>query len=562
MKINEGVPPLVKQNEGNDAPESLERRAFLEAVRNFGLGVVGAALVGVDTTEARSFEVTSEMEQARREYERQLSYVPIPATHRREGERVLLGDLLVDLPLPDPYALFGKEGIGIVIIPTFHTSFTFSSGKLVDSSLGLDERDRIVGTAKTSKGYHTPRGFFRVYRKEGAHYSSDEYPVAQGAEPNMPYAMFIDAKNEYGDIRGIAIHGSNNINSKNIILDNSHGCINVSKEYARTLQQVIELGAPVLILDDIKNIGTQGEIADKIDDLYNTISTHSQQLKAVIGTVNAAVLSEALFAQPDVSKMIASIQKFSGETLKLIDESTTKRVLSVPLRRNDERLHVGGVRIAKDALLLAKNAALRVFKPREGKLIQREAAAPITDVTTQTIDFAQQTGMAGAFSFVLSRDFESGIALEGDGAFALPTFVMPLAENPALQGRMLSGIENRAQAEGWDNARIERTKKLVYEGANVGILRPNDIRAFFETRKASDRGEPVFVGGKLTGGVSGADGISFAGLVLEWVPLLNEKGELPENDEDQWGMVLISTPQATKQAIEEANNPKAAKLDN
>ena len=148
-----------------------------------------------------------------------------------EGELVPLREILSQMIPEQKWREQGVEKSKVVIVvDKEHKLFgLFVLGKL--------ERVGVAGTAKTSEGYVTSNGRYPITRLEGSGYTSKKYPGAK-----MDYASF------FGDT-GRAIHASSNYLYRHnqetgmyewmILLDNSHGCVNVTDEDALAINNAL-----------------------------------------------------------------------------------------------------------------------------------------------------------------------------------------------------------------------------------------------------------------------------------------------------------------------------------
>lgn len=117
--------------------------------------------------------------------------------------------------------------------------------------------DKVTNTGKASggrrwcpdieRGCKTPSGIFRVLTKRGRYYRSPLYPLGcgnprEGKKPCAKMAWAIKFRYD-----GPSIHASENDdwnNPKHI----SHGCIHVTMEDARWLNQWVSIGTKIVIL--------------------------------------------------------------------------------------------------------------------------------------------------------------------------------------------------------------------------------------------------------------------------------------------------------------------------
>lgn len=283
----------------HDKERSVNRRDLLLALAGFALGTGLPSNVEARSTKkgkptvaekptpkksiekpVSSYEPSPEQLAEQHAYETVLSDIVLPerSVHSTpQGREVLVDDLVTDaslgieegaFPLPNPYKLFGKQGTGAVVIPEFHRVLLFKDGLLVR----VAEKHIPVGTGRTDEDqtYHTPRGFFKVYRTEGKDYSSRKYPPSEGSGPNMGYASFFDPT-------GVATHGSTNFkiyNGREVLkLDSSHGCVNMRPADAKLLQDVLGLGGIILVLNDtrVKKVHPEPERQVPKPRLYQTL---------------------------------------------------------------------------------------------------------------------------------------------------------------------------------------------------------------------------------------------------------------------------------------------------
>jgi len=208
---------------------------------------------------------TKEMLKAVDEYMRELHAVPLPEVHRApEGKAVRVNELHIELPIPDPQKLFPKNAQrGAVIVPEFHRAFLFEKRGDEWHMLPLKNAG-VLGTAQTSSGYHTPRGYFMVYRKEGSGYSSRTYPPAPSGEPNMEYSVFFEKT-------GVATHKSHNFRAhpktgeRILLLDNSHGCVNLDEADAMVFYQTLQKGDVILVLPNVHQTGKRMSYREYIE---------------------------------------------------------------------------------------------------------------------------------------------------------------------------------------------------------------------------------------------------------------------------------------------------------
>lgn len=90
------------------------------------------------------------------------------------------------------------------------------------------EVERTIAIASGRDGYRTPRGHYRIYRKERNSYSQ-EFNV------NLPWASYF--------VRGIAFHSSNDVARRPV----SHGCIRVPPPFAREVYRLAPLERQVIV---------------------------------------------------------------------------------------------------------------------------------------------------------------------------------------------------------------------------------------------------------------------------------------------------------------------------
>jgi len=91
-----------------------------------------------------------------------------------------------------------------------------------------DEVKRTIAIASGRAGFSTPRGRYKIYRKERNSYSN-EFNV------NLPWASYF--------VRGIAFHSSNDVARRPA----SHGCIRVPPPFAREVYRDAPLGRQVVV---------------------------------------------------------------------------------------------------------------------------------------------------------------------------------------------------------------------------------------------------------------------------------------------------------------------------
>ncbi len=91
-----------------------------------------------------------------------------------------------------------------------------------------DEVKRTIAIASGRAGFSTPRGRYKIYRKERNSYSN-EFNV------NLPWASYF--------VRGIAFHASNDVARRPA----SHGCIRVPPPFAREVYRDAPLGREVVV---------------------------------------------------------------------------------------------------------------------------------------------------------------------------------------------------------------------------------------------------------------------------------------------------------------------------
>jgi lipoprotein-anchoring transpeptidase ErfK/SrfK len=98
-------------------------------------------------------------------------------------------------------------------------------------TMTVSENGRVVYSWRVStarRGYHTPRGSFRVTRMHRMWYSR-KYEMSP-----MPHSIFF-----YG---GYAIHGTPYV--KSLGRPASHGCVRLSPSHARTLYNLVKAHGP------------------------------------------------------------------------------------------------------------------------------------------------------------------------------------------------------------------------------------------------------------------------------------------------------------------------------
>ncbi len=91
-----------------------------------------------------------------------------------------------------------------------------------------DKVERTIAIASGREGYRTPRGQYRIYRKERNSYSH-QFNV------NLPWASYF--------VRGIAFHSSNDVARRPA----SHGCIRVPPPFAREVYRLAPLQRQVIV---------------------------------------------------------------------------------------------------------------------------------------------------------------------------------------------------------------------------------------------------------------------------------------------------------------------------
>jgi lipoprotein-anchoring transpeptidase ErfK/SrfK len=127
--------------------------------------------------------------------------------------------------------LFGNE----VEVDTFievslsqKTFWAYNNGELIKSGPVLGGK----------RGYRTPKGVFRIYRKSKNHRSS-KYPRPMGGA-KMPFAMFLQNAKTWRKT-GIAFHQGSLKGA------GSHGCIRLNMSDARWLYRTYKVGTLVFI---------------------------------------------------------------------------------------------------------------------------------------------------------------------------------------------------------------------------------------------------------------------------------------------------------------------------
>lgn len=170
------------------------------------------------------------------------SWASIEAVEFQEGTFVSITDIMnLSIPDPNPVEVLGTDS-GLIMSKRFHRFWLYKDGILLGTG--------PVGFGRVSKDYDTPEGLMTIYRKEGANYSSGEFPARDPSEPNMAFATFFNT-------RGIAFHGSLNFREfgneetgveEYLRVDNSHGCANARRDDAELVHQTLAIGDKVAVL--------------------------------------------------------------------------------------------------------------------------------------------------------------------------------------------------------------------------------------------------------------------------------------------------------------------------
>lgn len=144
------------------------------------------------------------------------------------------------------------EGRYIVVSLADHRLFLMEAERVVWSTIvGTGTGTRLEGAGQEWE-FSTPRGMFRVQRKEKDprwylpdwHFVENKQPVPDADDPKRwqrgmlgTSALFLG--------EGIALHGT----SRPELLgqDVSHGCIRMTNEAARELYYAVDVGTPVII---------------------------------------------------------------------------------------------------------------------------------------------------------------------------------------------------------------------------------------------------------------------------------------------------------------------------
>lgn len=590
----EGVPPIESMKSGQErddtAPESPERRKLIKAIGRFFVGGAAAAVAGLGTDDAeagrkqkaeiekpknpkkeiaKSREDTLDQEQARQEYEKSLRHIQLDAVHREQGKEVKVEDIMQP-PLAGEHeptqeqlhAMLGEQN-GLVVIPSFHRALLYKYDQTSQTFTLLKEMPVGTGRHKdaTEGEYFTPRGFFKANWKKELHLS--KFSTAFKKMQELPRRLWKNIKEEAYDMpytvnitgEGVATHGSSrfSLNSKGeetLILDRSHGCINMRKEDAQLVYETLadkqsadnhKDVSTIAILSDIESV-TNKEIAQVMKE---ELSEDAQAHTRAIRTSTTQDIDTVITAQPDVANYVAQIRR--NDTMALANKAVIEGVIHAPLQRDaqGESIYVSGVKIGERALLLAKDGALRVFTVPQ--LLGREATAPQTHIASEVVQAEREGRLHGIRALVASRGFETGVDIGNDTyTNGLPTFLVDPEQSSVLKTRVIGAAVQQNNRAGLQHS-IEQGEVLV------GILRPDEFNAFVD-KHSIDRGEPVYVQSTsiphADGTFDAGEGTTLlAGLVLDVLPLPNVQGNAITDTDGQWGMVLISKPSATAAAM-------------
>jgi peptidoglycan hydrolase-like protein with peptidoglycan-binding domain len=91
-----------------------------------------------------------------------------------------------------------------------------------------DEVRRTISVSSGRSGFETPRGHYKIFRKERNSYSN-EFDV------NLPWASYFH--------NGMAFHGSSDVQPRGA----SHGCIRVPPKFAREVYRKAPMGRQVIV---------------------------------------------------------------------------------------------------------------------------------------------------------------------------------------------------------------------------------------------------------------------------------------------------------------------------
>ncbi|MCD5384368.1 MAG: L,D-transpeptidase, partial [Candidatus Pacebacteria bacterium] len=215
---------------------------------------------------------------------------------------------VIDLDTPHPTNWKGKLGdknTGVIVNKDANVFWIFKNGKKI--------RTGPVLTADPV-AFDTPEGLYHFTWQAGKGYRSRQYRVP------MPYPTFIDAKDDKGRQRGIALHASSKLrkNSNGKIqvrgairvqsdgtriteINTSHGCMNMLLEDAAFLQQQLRIKRgdrstryPIYIMASTNSLseGDQESLVVSIDTLEGNIanstvleSGSAQEILALLDTI-------------------------------------------------------------------------------------------------------------------------------------------------------------------------------------------------------------------------------------------------------------------------------------
>ena len=121
--------------------------------------------------------------------------------------------------------LYASESTFIEIDLAKNKIMVYKDGDLIISGKALGGR----------KGYKSPLGEFKIYKKEKKHISS-KFPKPNGGA-KMPYSMFLKKGNR---MLGVALHVGS-------LKKKSHGCIHLSWKVAKYLYNNFPLNTEVWI---------------------------------------------------------------------------------------------------------------------------------------------------------------------------------------------------------------------------------------------------------------------------------------------------------------------------
>lgn len=161
-------------------------------------------------------------------------------------------------PLLLPAAPIAHEGAWVLVHVARNRVYLMDGGRSIWSApAGTGTGFRLSGAGQ-DWAFDTPRGFFRILRKEKDPIweAPDWYYVERGVRPPPPDHPSRRIPGVMGNTAlylgdGIAIHGTN---APGLLLDPdperrrvSHGCIRLTNEAARELFHEVDVGTPVLV---------------------------------------------------------------------------------------------------------------------------------------------------------------------------------------------------------------------------------------------------------------------------------------------------------------------------